>query len=195
MLINNRTRDSCPPKRITTVVWQKYRSTYPVWRLEVIPTAGRWSLLSSVSAWGSPTSSLSRSTTKRVTKTPCLNQYGQNWLVQDTMEISWWRASTQRSVINKYAPKKRAGGGIAGWHRYQSRTMHINNCANNYQINGASEDRISILGMSICYARWTWNRWGRFSKRQGRWKSCGYSMPLPSGEFAKTYKHRVGGSC
>ena len=45
--------------------------------------------------------------------------------------------------------------------------------------------------MSIWHSRWTWNRQGRFTKRQRRWKSCGHSMPLPSGEFAKTYQHRV----
>ena len=73
------------------------------------------------------------------------------------------------------------------------RTMHSKQCATHYQIYGASGDRITILGMSIFYARWKCTRRGIFTKRQVIWKSCGHSMPLPSGEFSKTYQHRVGG--
>ena len=71
--------------------------------------------------------------------------------------------------------------------------MHSKQCATNSQIDGASEDRRYILGMSIWYAIWTWNCWGRLPKRQEICKSCGHSMPFPSEEFSKTYQHRVGG--
>ena len=47
------------------------------------------------------------------------------------------------------------------------RTMHSKQCDNNFQMDGDSEDRRSILGMSICYARWTWTRQGIFTKRHG----------------------------
>ena len=78
-------------------------------------------------------------------------------------------------------------------HQTRCQTMHIKQCATHSQIDGASLDRISILGMSIWYAIWIWTRWGIFPKRQGICKSCGHSMTLPSGEFSKTYQHLLGG--
>ena len=71
--------------------------------------------------------------------------------------------------------------------------MHNKQCVTNSQIYGASKDIRSILVVSIFYSICTWNRQGIFTKRRGIWKSCGHSMPLPSGEFSKTYHHRVGG--
>ena len=72
------------------------------------------------------------------------------------------------------------------------RKKHNKQCAIHSQMDGDSKDRISILGMSICYAIWTWICRGILTKRQGRWKPYGHSMPLPYGEFSKTYQHRVG---
>ena len=65
------------------------------------------------------------------------------------------------------------------------RTMHSKQCATYSQMDGAYEDRRSILGMSICYSIWTWNRQGILTKSLGIWKSCGNYMPLPSGIFPK----------
>ena len=72
-------------------------------------------------------------------------------------------------------------------------TMYSKQCANHSQMGGTSEDTIYILGISIYYSRWTCNHQGILTKRQGRWKSCGHFVPLPSGKFSKSYQHRVGG--
>ena len=61
------------------------------------------------------------------------------------------------------------------------REIHNKQCDNHYQMDGDSENRISILRIFVFYSRSTWTCWGRIPKRQVVWKSCGHSMPIPSG--------------
>ena len=63
--------------------------------------------------------------------------------------------------------------------------IYSKQCTTHSQMDGSSKYRRSILGIYICYSRWICTRRGRFPKKQVRWKSCGHSMPLTSGEFPK----------
>ena len=60
---------------------------------------------------------LERQYGKEVDETPCSNQDGRNRVVQDTTELSRWRAPPRLSGINKEDTSKRSGGGGAGWKR------------------------------------------------------------------------------
>ena len=97
-------------KRRRTVVWQDFQYKYPVWQLEQIFMSGRSSLTSSASAWGRPSSSSCSSMTKRVKKTPYLNQDRCNQAVRDAIEISRWRALPQGSGMDKQAWRRRRSG-------------------------------------------------------------------------------------
>ena len=56
---------------------------------------------------------VSDSMPKRVTKTPCQNQGGQNRAAKEAMILSQWRALPRESGISKEDPSKRTNGGEA----------------------------------------------------------------------------------
>ena len=106
-----------PVKEKTGRNYTYCKYTYQVWRSEKNPVTGVSSVPSSVSTWVRPRSSLIVSTTKRVTKTHCTNQGGQNRALKDAREIYRWRAPPRGAGINQDEQIKSYRGGGSDWRR------------------------------------------------------------------------------